>query len=158
VFETRSGGAVAERFRIASTGTATLTGPLVLPADPSANQHAATKRYVDGQFTERRLTTLLLSSATTLTYANHNGRMLIANNGTTLSLNWNNAGDGFSCVIVNRTAADLALSLSGFTINTAPTNPDGFTRIRAGGVASLLIYSPDGGTTKVCHLTGAGAP
>ncbi len=158
VFETRSGGAVTERFRIASTGTATLTGPLVLPGDPTATQHAATKRYVDGQFTERRLATLLLSSATTLTHAAHNARMLIANAGTTLSLNWTNLGDGFSCVIVNRTGADLAISLSGFTVNTAPTNADGFTRIAAGGVASLLVYSPDGGTTKICHLTGAGAP
>lgn len=158
VFETRAGGTVAERFRIASSGTATLAGPLVLPADPTVNQHAATKRYVDGQFTERRMATLLLSAATTLTYAAHNARMLIANGGTTLSLSWAGTGDGFSCVVVNRTGADLAMSLSGFTINTAPTNTDGFTRIRAGGVASLLIYSPDGGTTRICHLTGAGAP
>ncbi|MFC7552618.1 hypothetical protein ACFQU7_10685 [Pseudoroseomonas wenyumeiae] len=60
--------------------------------------------------------------------------------------------------MVNRLGTDLALSLSGFTVNTAPTNADGFTRIRAGGIASLLVYSPDGGTTKICHLTGAGAP
>ena len=158
VFETRAGGTVAERFRIASTGTATLSGPLVLPGDPSADQHAATKRYVDGQFTERRLATQILSGATTLTHANHNARMLIANTGTSLSLSWNNSGDGFSCVVVNRTGADLPLSLSGFTVNTAPTNADGFAKIRAGGVASLLVYSPDGGTTKICHLTGAGAP
>jgi hypothetical protein len=158
VFETRAGGTVAERFRISSTGTATLTGPLVLPGDPVASLHAATKRYVDGQFTERRLATVLLSAAATLTHAAHNGRMLIANAGTTLSLNWANAGDGFSCTVVNRMGTDLALSLSGFTVNTAPTNADGFTRIRAGGVASLLVYSPDGGTTKICHLTGAGAP
>lgn len=158
VFETRAGGTVAERFRISSTGTATLTGPLVLPGDPVANSHAATKRYVDGQFTERRLATVLLSAATTLTHALHNGRMLIANAGTTLSLSWANAGDGFSCTLVNRMGTDLALSLSGFTVNTAPTNADGFTKIRAGGVASLLVYSPDGGTTKICHLTGAGAP
>jgi len=158
VFETRSGGTVAERLRLSASGTATLAGPLLLPGNPSANLHAATKQYVDGQFTERRLASLALSAATTLGFAAHNARMLIANAGTTLALSWANAGDGFSCVVVNRTGADLALSLSGFTTNTAPTNPDGFTRIRAGGVASLLVYSPDGGTTKVCQLSGAGAP
>jgi hypothetical protein len=158
VFETRSAGAVAERFRISSTGTATLTGPLVLPGNPTANLQAATKQYVDGQFTERRLATVLLAAATTVTYAAHNARMLIANSGATLALTWAGTGENFSCVVVNRTGADLALSLSGFTVNTAPTNADGFTKLRAGGVASLLVYSPDGGTTKVCHLSGAGAP
>jgi hypothetical protein len=158
VFETRAAGVVAERFRISSSGTATLSGPLVLPGDPSTSLQAATKRYVDGQFTERRLATVLLSAATTLAYAAHNGRMLIANTGTTLALSWANAGDGFSCTVVNRMGTDLALALSGFTTNTAPTNADGFTKIRAGGVASLLVYSPDGGTTRICHLTGAGAP
>jgi hypothetical protein len=158
VFETRAAGVVAERFRISSSGTATLSGPLVLPGDPSTSLQAATKRYVDGQFTERRLATVLLSAATTLAYAAHNGRMLIANGGTTLALSWAGAGDGFSCTVVNRMGTDLALALSGFTTNTAPTNADGFTKIRAGGVASLLVYSPDGGTTRICHLTGAGAP
>jgi hypothetical protein len=158
VFETRAGGTVAERFRISSTGTATLSGPLVLPGNPAADLQAATKQYVDGQFTERRMATALLSTATVLTQASHNARMLIANAGASLSLAWSNTGDGFSCVVVNRTGADLALALSGFTVNTAPTNADGFTRIRAGGVASLLVYSPDGGSTKICHLTGAGAP
>ncbi|MDB5369820.1 MAG: hypothetical protein JWP20_1378 [Roseomonas sp.] len=158
VFETRAAGAVAERFRISSSGTATLAGPLVLPGSPTADLHAATKQYVDGQFVERRLATQLLSSATTLTHAAHNARMLIANAGTSLALSWANSGDGFSCIVVNRAATDLAISLSDFTVNTAPVNPDGFTRIRAGGVASLLVYSPDGGTTKICHLTGAGAP
>ncbi|WP_207446713.1 glycosyl hydrolase family 28-related protein [Roseomonas marmotae] len=158
VFETRAAGTVAERLRIASNGTATLAGPLVLPGNPTANLQAATKQYVDGQFTERRLATVVLSGATPLTHAAHNARMLIANPGAGLSLSWANTLDGFSCIVVNRTGADLALSLSGFTVNTAPSNADGFAKIRAGGVASLLVYSPDGGTTRVCHLSGAGAP
>ncbi|WP_146201839.1 glycosyl hydrolase family 28-related protein [Teichococcus aestuarii] len=158
VVETRQGGSVAERFRIAANGTVTLTGPLVLPANPAASLHAATKQYVDAQFTDRRLTSVLLSAATTVTHAAHNARMLVANAGTTLSLSWANTGDGFSCTVVNRTGADLGLTLSGFTSNAAPTNSDGFTRIRAGGVATLLAYSPDGGTTKICQLVGAGAP
>ncbi|WP_207418925.1 glycosyl hydrolase family 28-related protein [Roseomonas haemaphysalidis] len=158
VFESRAGGTAVERFRISASGTATLAGPLLLPGSPTASLQAATKQYVDGQFTERRLATLLLAAATTVTYAAHNARMLIANAGASLSLSWANTGDGFSCVVVNRSGTDLALSLTGFTSNTAPTNVDGFTRIRAGGIASLMIYSPDGGTTKICHLSGAGAP
>lgn len=158
VLETRQGGSVAERFRLAANGTVTLTGPLVLPGNPTANLQAATKQYVDGQFTERRFTTVALNAATALTHAGHNARMLIANPGSSLAVSWANTGDGFSCSVINRTGADMALSLSGFTSNTAPTNSDGFTRIRAGGVATLLVYSPDGGTTRICHLAGAGAP
>jgi len=158
VLETRQGGSVSERFRLSANGTVTLSGPLMLPANPTANMHAATRQYVDGQFTERRLSTVLLSSATTLSHASHNARMLIANAGTSLALSWANSGDGFSCTVINRTGSDLGLTLSGFTNNTAPTNSDGFTRIRAGGVATLLVYSPDGGSTKICHLAGAGAP
>jgi hypothetical protein len=158
VVETSSAGTVAERFRIAANGTVTLTGPMVLPANPVANLQAAPKQYVDSQFTDRRLTTLITAAATTVSHASHNNRMLIANAGTTLSLSWTNTGDGFSCTVVNRTGADLAMTLSGFTTNTAPTNSDGYTRIRAGGVATLLVYSPDGGTTRICQLAGAGAP
>ncbi|EFH12865.1 glycosyl hydrolase family 28-related protein [Pseudoroseomonas cervicalis] len=158
ILETRSSGTLAERFRLAANGTVTLTGPLVLPADPTAALQAATRQYVDNQFTERRFTSVLLSAATALTQASHNARMLVANPGTTgLSLNWASTGDGFSCSVINRSGADLPLTLVGFTAAT-PANSDGFTRIRAGGVATLLVYSPDGGTTRICHLTGAGAP
>ena len=158
VLETRSGGSVAERLRLAGNGTLTVAGPVVLPADPTSALQAATKQYVDSQFTARRMTTLALATTTVLTHAAHNGRMLIANPGAALSLSWANTGDGFSCSVINRTGADLALSLAGFTGNTAPTNSDGYTRIRAGGVATLMTYSPDGGTTRICHLAGAGAP
>ena len=47
--------------------------------------------------------------------------------------------------------------MSGFS-GTTPTNPDGHTRIRAGGLATLLAFSPDGGTTRLLLLSGAGAP
>lgn len=59
-------------------------------------------------------------------------------------------------MVVNRTAADLTITLTGFS--SAIVNADGYTRIRAGAVASLLVLSPDGGTTKLCYLTGGGAP
>ncbi|MCQ4159799.1 hypothetical protein NON00_07640 [Roseomonas sp. GC11] len=149
--------AVETRLSISTSGTVTLTGPLVLPANPTANLQAAPKQYVDSQFTSRALASLVLSAATTVTFASHNARLLIANSGTTLSLAWANTGDGFSCSVVNRTGSDMALTLTGFTTAT-PANSDGFTRIRAGGIATLLVYSPDGGTTRICHLSGAGAP
>ncbi|MBU8538754.1 glycosyl hydrolase family 28-related protein [Falsiroseomonas tokyonensis] len=157
VVETRNGGSLAERFRISATGTVTLTGPLVLPADPTATNQAANKGYVDAQFTDRRLPVVATSGATALTLAAHNGRLVSANAGTTLSIAWASTGDGFSCLVANRGASDLALSMSGFTAAT-PTNPDGLTKIRAGGLATLLAFSPDGGTTKVLMLAGAGAP
>ena len=53
-------------------------------------------------------------------------------------------------------SADLALALSNFT-GSAPVSSEGYTKIKANGVASLLTYSPDGGTTRYCHLSGAGA-
>jgi hypothetical protein len=92
-----------------------------------------------------------------VTLAAHNARLLVANPGTTLSLTWAATGDGFSCLVVNRTGAELPVALTGFT-GTAPMNPDGLTRIRDGGIATLLAFSPDGGTTRLLMLAGAGAP
>jgi hypothetical protein len=157
VVETRSGGTLAERLRVASSGTVTLTGPLVLPAEPTAAQQAATKGYVDGQATARRLPVVATATATAVTHAGHNARLLVANTGTTLSIDWAATGDGFSCLVMNRTATDLAIAMTGFT-GTTPTNPDAMTRIRAGGLATLLAFSPDGGTTKLLLLSGATAP
>jgi hypothetical protein len=195
VIETRVGGTVTERFRLAASGAVTLSGPLTLPADPTAatqaatkayvdanaggtnrvlragdtmtgalslpgdptaNLHAATKGYVDTQFTARALPIIATATATALTAAAHNARMVIANIGTTLSADWAATGHGFSCMIVNRTAADLAVTLTNFS--GAIANPDGHAKIQAGGIASLIAYSPDGGTTKVMHLAGSGAP
>jgi hypothetical protein len=157
VVETRGGGSVAERFRIAASGTVTLTGPMVLPADPTASNHAARKGYVDAQFTARTLPVVAVSAATALTQAAHNGRLVSANAGATLSIDWAATGSGFSCLIVNRTGADLGVTMTNFS-GTTPTNPDGLTRIRNNGLATLLAFSPDGGTTKLLLLSGAGAP
>ncbi|UFN49516.1 hypothetical protein LPC08_02390 [Roseomonas sp. OT10] len=154
VLELRQGGTSAQRLRIAPDGTVTLAGPLVLAADPAAAMQAATRQYVDGQFTERRMARLVLAAATALTQASHNARMLIANPGTSLSLDWAATGDGFSCLVVNRSGADLPVTLANFS--GAIVNSEGHTKIKANGVASLLVYSPDGGTTRLCHLTGAG--
>ena len=157
VVETRSGGTFTERLRVAANGTVTLAGQMVLPSDPTATNHAARKGYVDTQFTARRLPVVAASSATALTLAAHNARLVSANTGTTLSVDWTATGDGWSCLVANRTAADLAITMTGFT-GTTPTNPDGHTRIRAGGLATLLAFSPDGGTTRLLLLSGAGAP
>ncbi|MGG5810415.1 glycosyl hydrolase family 28-related protein [Falsiroseomonas sp. CW058] len=157
VVEVRSAGALAERLRISPTGTVTLHGPLVLPADPAAPAQAATKGYVDAQFTARRLPVVAAAAATALTLAAHNGRLVAANAGATLSIDWAATGDGFTCLVINRTGADLAVAMTGFSAAT-PSNPDGMTRIRAGGLATLLAFSPDGGTTRVLLLSGAGAP
>jgi hypothetical protein len=157
VVETRSGGSVTERLRVTSTGTVTLTGQMVLPSDPTAANHAARRGYVDAQFTARPLPVVAISGATALTQAAHNARLVSANAGATLSIDWTATGNGFSCLVINRTGADLSLTMTGFTATT-PTNPDGLTRIRAGGLATLLAFSPDGGTTRVLLLSGAGAP
>ncbi|WP_043836063.1 glycosyl hydrolase family 28-related protein [Muricoccus aerilatus] len=161
VVETRSGGALTERVRIASNGAMTLagslslTGSMTLAADPVSAMQAATRNYVDNSFTQRAMPMVMLSAATPLTFATHNARMLVANPGSTLSIDWSATGNGFSCMVLNRSGTDLALPLTGFT--AAIGNPDGFTKIRSGGVASLIVFSPDGGTTKLCQLTGAGA-
>ena len=157
VIETRGGGAMVERLRVASSGTVTLQGPLVLPGAPTTSLQAATKGYVDGQFTARPLPVLAVSAPTALTAASHNARLVVANAGATLSINWTATGDGFSCLVVNRSGADLAITMAGFTA-ASPSNPDGLTKIRADGLATLLAYSPDGGTTKVLLLSGAAAP
>jgi hypothetical protein len=155
VIETRSAGVLAERMRIASSGAVTLTGPLTLPADPTTAMQAATRNYVDNSFLQRPIPMVVTAAATPLTFATHNARMIVANAGTTLSMDWAATGNGFSCLVVNRSGADLAVSLAGFS--SAILNPDGYAKVRAGGVASLLVFSPDGGTTKLCQLTGAGA-
>jgi hypothetical protein len=154
---TRSAGTLAERVRVAANGTVTLTGPLVLPGDPTSALQAASRGYVDAQFTQRRLPVIALSAATPITHTSHHARLLAANTGATLSIDWAASGDGFTCLVMNRTAADLAIAMTGFT-GTSPTHPDGLTRIRAGGLATLLAVSPDGGTTKLLLLSGAAAP
>ncbi|WP_137178437.1 hypothetical protein [Roseomonas sp. AR75] len=156
VIETRNGATLTERLRVGATGTVTLQGPLVLPGDPTASSQAATKGYVDGQFTARRLPVAAVAGATALTLAAHNGRLVSANAGATLSIDWSATGDGFSCLVSNRSGADLAIAMTGFTATT-PTNPDGQTKLRNGGLATLLAYSPDGGTTKLLLLAGATA-
>jgi hypothetical protein len=157
IIETRSGGTLAERLRVAPSGTVTLQGPLVLPGDPTAANQAAGKGYVDAQFTARRLPVQAASGATALTLATHNARLVSAGAGTTLSIDWAATGDGFSCLIVNRSGADLAIAMTGFTGST-PLNPDGLVKIRNDGLATLLAFSPDGGTTKLLMLAGAAAP
>lgn len=157
VVETRSGGTLTERLRVAANGTVTLTGQMVLPSDPTATNHAARRSYVDAQFTTRRLPVVAVAVATALTLTTHNSRLISANAGATLSIDWAATGDGFSCLVVNRTAGDLAVTMTGFT-GTTPTNPDGMTRIRAGGLATLLAFTPDGGTTRLLMLSGATAP
>lgn len=154
VVETRNAGTLAERFRIAANGTVTVTGQVSIPADPTANSHAARKGYVDGQFTARRIGVVAAAAPLAITHAAHNARLVTANAGTTLSIDWSATGDGFTCLVVNRTGADLAIGMTGFTAAT-PSNPDGLTKIRAGGLATLLAFSPDGGTTKVLLLAGA---
>jgi len=155
--ETRSGGTFTERLRVASNGTVTLAGQMVLPNDPAATNHAARKGYVDTQFTARKLPVVVVAGATPLTTAAHNARLVSANPGATLSMDWNATGDGFSCLVMNRTAADLAVTMTNFT-GTTPTHPDGLAKIRAGGLATLLAFTPDAGTTKLLLLSGAAAP
>lgn len=157
VIETRGAGGLAERLRVGSSGTVTLQGPLVLPGTPTTSLQAATKGYVDEQFTARPLPVLAVSAPTALTAASHNARLVVANAGATLSINWAATGDGFSCLIVNRSGADLAITMAGFT-GTSPSNPDGLTKIRADGLATLLAFSPDGGATKVLLLSGSASP
>ncbi|MBP0446733.1 hypothetical protein J8J14_18315 [Roseomonas sp. SSH11] len=156
VVETRSGGTMGERLRISAGGAVTLTGPLNLATDPGSAMQAATRNYVDNSHVQRALPVLPVATATALSFAGHNARLLVANPGASLALDWGSSGQGFSCMVVNRTGGDLPVSLSGFSAGMV--NPDGHTRIRAGGMASLLVYSPDGGTTRLCQLTGAGAP
>ncbi|MBP0491836.1 glycosyl hydrolase family 28-related protein [Pararoseomonas indoligenes] len=156
VFETRAGGTVAERMRIASSGTVTVAGPLMLASDPSLPLQAATKTYVDNSYVSRAVPSAVTAGATALTFAAHNARMVIANAGTTLSLDWSATGHGFACMVVNRTGADLAVALTGFS--AAMVNPDGYAKVRAGAAASLLAFTPDGGTTRLCQLAGGGAP
>ncbi|MCS6931721.1 MAG: glycoside hydrolase family 55 protein [Acetobacteraceae bacterium] len=157
ILQSGSGGSLAERLRIATDGTVTLSGPLVLAGDPTAALQAATRGYVDAQFTERRLARLAVTAATALTHAAHNARLVIVRPGGSLSAAWADTGDGFSCLVLNLSGADLPIALSGFSPN-AVQNPDGHAKVRAGGLASLLAVTPDGGTTRLLHLSGAGAP
>jgi hypothetical protein len=156
VFETGSGGSTAERLRIATDGTVTLSAPLVLAGDPTAALQAATRGYVDAQFTDRRVPRLAVTSATALTHGTHNARLVIVRPGGSLSAAWADTGDGFSCLVLNLSGADLPIGLSGFSPNSVQ-NPEGHTKVRSGGLASLLAVTPDGGTTRLLHLAGAGA-
>ncbi|MFN7001109.1 MAG: hypothetical protein ACK4ST_13940, partial [Elioraea tepidiphila] len=156
ILQSGAGGSLAERLRIATDGTITLSGPLLLPGDPTGALEAATRGYVDAQFTDRRIARLAVTAPTALTHAAHNARLVIVRPGGSLSADWADTGDGFSCLVLNLSGADLPVTLSGFSPN-AVQNPDGHTKVRAGGLAGLLAVTPDGGTTRLMHLSGAGA-
>jgi len=154
VFETGTGASTAERLRIANDGTITLSSPLVLSGNPAAALHAATRGYVDAQFTERRTSQLAITTATALTHAAHNARLIIVRPGGSLSATWAATGDGFSCRVLNLSGADLAISLSGFN-PAAMQHPDNHTRVRSNGLVKLIAVTPDGGSTRIMHMAGA---
>jgi hypothetical protein len=157
VFETRLGAGFTERLRIAPSGPITANGPLVLPGDPAGALEAAPRQYVDNHSNVRRVPVINISTTIALTHAAHNARVVTASGAAAFSIDWAASGDGFRVAIINRTAAAIAVTMTGFTATT-PANPDGHTRIRAGGMAELFAYTPDAGATRVLHLSGQTAP
>jgi hypothetical protein len=97
--------------------------------------------------------TTIISTSTTLTAVAHNNHIVTMNAGAAITLAWSGTGDGFSCLVVNNTTADIAPTLTGFT-GTTITNPGTYTHIKAGGMAALVALTPDGGTTTVLRASG----
>jgi hypothetical protein len=124
-------------------------------------QVGALQKLTFGQLWEwllQRLTaklhpTVIVSGVVNITQAAHNNRMLILNPGASVLIDWNNLNNGFSCVLLNRTGANLTPTTLNFTPGE-PVNADNATILRPAGMAAVLTFSPDGGTTRILRLSG----
>jgi hypothetical protein len=95
---------------------------------------------------------IVTSGALTLTAA-HDGRPVTLLPGSALTIDWSKTGNGFICVLLNRSGADLTPTLVGFTSSTV-NNLFGMTKLTAGGLTALLVHTPDSGTTKIATAAG----
>jgi hypothetical protein len=96
---------------------------------------------------------IVLSGATTLTADAHGGKTLVLQSGASISLAWTDTGNGFACLLLNRSGAIIAPVLVGFS-NPLPVNGNGEIALPSTGAASILCITPDGGTTAECWLIG----
>lgn len=93
------------------------------------------------------------NSTLSLTLATHNNTIIVLSTGTILNINYANLANGFTCTLINNTGADLTPTLTGFTATTI-TNSVGAPKLSNNGMATILAYTPDGGTTKICRVAG----
>lgn len=96
---------------------------------------------------------IVISAATTLVAATHGGMTLVLQPGTQITVDWSQTGNGFACLLINRSGGIIAPALVGFT-GSLPINGSGEIAIPSPGAASLYCLTPDGGTTAECWLVG----
>ena len=93
------------------------------------------------------------SSTISLTLATHNNKIITLTTNTLLNIDWNNTGNGFTCVLINSTGADLTPAILNFT-GSFITNSVSAPKITNNGMVTVLCHSPDSGTTKYCRVVG----
>lgn len=94
-----------------------------------------------------------VSTPTNLTKLLHHGKILNLNPGAALTINLATAPVGTIVIVVNNTGADFLPTLTGFTQGTL-RNALGWTKIQKGGMATLVVNSPDGGATNYVRAVG----
>ncbi|GAB0119493.1 hypothetical protein [Acidisoma sp. 7E03] len=100
-----------------------------------------------------RQPSIIIDGPTSLTSDIHGGKTLVLQPGAQIAIDWNDTGDGFGCVVINRSGVSIFPMLSNFSM-PVPQNGAGVA-IAAPGVASVLCIGLDGGATSECWLTGA---
>ena len=91
------------------------------------------------------------NSTLNLTLATHNNTVIVLSSGTLLNINWSTTGNGFTCVLINNTGADLTPALNGFT-STSITNSVGAPKLTNNGMVTVLCYTSGG--TIYCRVAG----
>lgn len=114
-----------------------------------AQSAAATAQSISDGLTNARLIGATVSTAAVaITYALHQGKVVQITSVGTPAVAWADTGDGFFCILANTRTADVQIAVTGLTL----THPDGHTRVRAGGTASIIVR--DDGVTRRLMLSG----
>lgn len=81
--------------------------------------------------------TVLVTSATALTVAAHNSKLVQVQGAGEISAPWASTGIGFSCLILNLRPASIAIQPTGMTLRS----PTGHNRVQANGLAMLICFA-----------------
>lgn len=88
-----------------------------------------------------------------LTMAQHQGKMINVVPGGSVSMSLAQCPLGFICILVNSTGAPLAPALTGYSQATLHS-AFGIVAVAPGGMATLIVHSPDGGATVRVKAAG----
>lgn len=120
-------------------------GPRGLPGPKGETGAPPSPAAIASAVAEYRSGSVEYSVPFSLTLAEHANRIVAVNPGGAATINWNDTGDGFSCLLVNDTTIDIYPTLVGFDA----VRPDGMGGIVAGQAATVLCWERANGDREL---------